>query len=306
MKIYIRQVDTGFYLSTNENSNGKYLHRNGNIEHQAVNGKYDMITLYTKDDSSWHKTIQEAVDTCDRLGYEHNHPELSKKKVVNIVYTRCVNAYHLEFKSDDTTKWKVLYRNGEINNLGYVGNYADILTSPTSTWHKTLDEAINTCKKHGYKYLIEGKAQPKRLRTKPKVYYKVVKKDTLLSARHGILSSYDCHKIQYKIDEWVYAPLHEGIRTKLFVFDNLESAQKFANNRGVQDEAIYECHIKNPVKMFPVDIGVVHEWWTFINRLRKLRKGVNWEAIPANTVMILKKELPSIGASAVKLIKKVA
>ncbi len=73
---------------------------------------------------------------------------------------------------------------------------------------------------------------PKR----PKVYYKVVKSDTLKSCLTP-----DEFAVQYKIGEWVKAPA----RTKLFIFANLYDAKSWIEFGHTPNCDIYSCHVTN-------------------------------------------------------------
>jgi hypothetical protein len=103
----------------------------------------------------------------------------------------------------------------------------------------------------------------------------------------------ETYRTEYKIGEFV-GPTVAG--TRLFVFNNLESARAFRKSfsSGVRHE-IFECEVKNPVriKKIPAVIDVLNYW-----KRRKLHRKIRdyiifqWNA-PSN----------SYTASEVKLIR---
>jgi len=76
------------------------------------------------------------------------------------------------------------------------------------------------------------------------MYYKVVKKESLVSAFIGRFKKQErvTIQVQYKLDKWV-GPKVKG--TSLFVFDGLHHALHYSYFRA--DVDIYECKVKNPV-----------------------------------------------------------
>jgi len=116
-------------------------------------------------------------------------------------------------------------------------------------------------------------------------YYKVVNK-FLDSAR---ASEWDGFSIKYKIGEFVYPTLKNS---KLFVFDNLESAKDFAYKDW---DKIFECEVVNPskAKYMATFVSCIEDFWAAKNRKESV-KGYADKAVSG-----------TIFCDAVKLIKKV-
>ena len=121
----------------------------------------------------------------------------------------------------------------------------------------------------------------------PKVYYKVV------STYHNLSILCWKYRIHYIVGQWVYPNLRG---TKIFVFDNLEEAKKFAGN-------IYECEVINPTpghkyNLFAYGCGINYDRIEQMLKLKLAKKKfthLKMGFIPKGTVM----------CDAVKLIKQV-
>ncbi len=127
---------------------------------------------------------------------------------------------------------------------------------------------------------------------KPKIYYKVVKADTLKSCL-----TLDEFAVQYKVGEWVKAPT----RTKLFVFTNLDYAKSWTGLGWVENCNIYSCHVTNIGEYkWMMSIG-----WCFARNMRDLKKKIrskkkiefsDEQMVPAGTIF----------AGRVKLLEKMS
>lgn len=127
-------------------------------------------------------------------------------------------------------------------------------------------------------------------------YYKVVNKNLQSCCSPDSLDWYDKRpSVQYKMGEWVDAPLYEGLKSLLFVFDDLENAILFCNKKGFKWR-IFECEVKDPTQFYPCDtiFSIDRFWQLFFANKNEL------EASP-----IVNKDLPSILCSSVKLIREV-
>jgi hypothetical protein len=82
-----------------------------------------------------------------------------------------------------------------------------------------------------------------------KTYYKIVATD-----KERLVSTHGHHcfipglksVVVYKVGEFVSAPIMDGIKTKLFVFEGKEWALKFVEKLDVGDLHIFSCEVKNP------------------------------------------------------------
>lgn len=68
--------------------------------------------------------------------------------------------------------------------------------------------------------------------------------------------------ISYELNKTAYAPTG----TKLFVFDNIHNAQKFAR---INIGKLFECIVKNPRQPVQVRSYYRNTYWTLINEARK-------------------------------------
>lgn len=117
-------------------------------------------------------------------------------------------------------------------------------------------------------------------------YYKVTK-DNLVS-RCTDANETKRRQIQYKLNEWVDS--HPG--TRIFVFDNLDDARKFAH--GYFNSRIFECVVKGAIKHPGVEsVDKIQDFWYTFNILLKKKKKVK----------ITKFELASTPAVLVKSVK---
>ena len=124
------------------------------------------------------------------------------------------------------------------------------------------------------------------------IYYKVVRAN-LFSAR---TDSYEISRrmVKYKIGKWISAPNN----TRLFLFENLEDAQNFAN----QGERIFECKAIGVIRGFPAHFSFSY-YWNLIESLLKKKKKVNFDSKEFRGYTITNR--PSILAKKVKLVKEV-
>lgn len=99
---------------------------------------------------------------------------------------------------------------------------------------------------------------------KNKIYYKVVYKHNLRSAR----APYNC-AIEYKIGKFVKPTLPNS---KLFVFNSLQKAKRFCSS--LCDECIYKCEVKNPSipKYMCRTIEHIQEFWIQRKNHKKISK----------------------------------
>ena len=124
-------------------------------------------------------------------------------------------------------------------------------------------------------------------------YYKVVcmrydEKVSVGSSIHG-----QC--LRYNIDYWTTPKIKHS---KLFVFNNINSAKTFANTYlGVGLTYVYECEVKNPQKLKVIVSPFTHrleDVWKLWKNKKKYSHLLSWE-LPKGTVHV----------DAVKLIKRV-
>ncbi len=93
-------------------------------------------------------------------------------------------------------------------------------------------------------------------------------------------------RVIYKFKKWVY-PQIEG--TKLFVFDNLQSAIDFCGSDYFK--RIFECEVKNPTKRYNIFYWQCYINWSVITNMLKLRKlhrkftHLKSNTLPNNTVV---------------------
>lgn len=123
-------------------------------------------------------------------------------------------------------------------------------------------------------------------------YYKVVNSD-LTSATVFKADPIDKRTpVQYKINEWVNAPNN----TRLFVFDNLDEAKKFAWERVAR---LFECQIKGRIKHQGVDrFAHTSLFWEEFNLQLKKKKKINISKYPTAST-------PAVLAKSVKLTKEI-
>jgi len=83
-----------------------------------------------------------------------------------------------------------------------------------------------------------------------KTYYKVVRNNTF--TRNNEKTSSWMHApvlCVYTPEVWTYAPALKGLKTKLFVFDDIGHAQQYAKQYSCYANiAIWECEVQNPTK----------------------------------------------------------
>ena len=106
--------------------------------------------------------------------------------------------------------------------------------------------------------------------------------------------------MNYSVDKWVEAPQD----TRLFVFDNLDKAIALAQEFSCD---VYECKIRGHIKLFGSKLVMDNkQFWNKLKPLIKNRHS-NWktrEDLQKITGLEIH-ETESIGAKAVKLVKKV-
>lgn len=83
-------------------------------------------------------------------------------------------------------------------------------------------------------------------------------------------------KVEYELDEWTYPKL---AGSKLFVFDNLESAQHMISRYNWEySHKIYKCKVKNPISV-KIDQGTVlssYDVWNNYIEQKKKKKKITW------------------------------
>ncbi len=180
-------------------------------------------------------------------------------------------------------KRELRFINAKQNNLNKADNSGIIpRTAPSNT--DMLD------------YLVKIEPQAKKAAKK---YYKVVTKDmeSLLSLR---VFSDKSLIVNYYTNQWVHAPED----TRLFVFDNLDKAIELAKK---YSSSVYECKIRGHIKLFGSKLIMDNKrFWDKLKPLIKNRHS-NWktrEDLQKITGLEIH-ETESIGAKAVKLVKKV-
>ena len=104
---------------------------------------------------------------------------------------------------------------------------------------------------------------------------------------YKILTSQLCslnaqHIVRYKIGEWVSPVIPNS---KLFVFDTLENVRLYADKFSYPYKCIFQCEVKNPVrvKRIPFSLEDVYQFW--IKRLAKKRNIMTMPA-PKGTLLV--------------------
>ena len=135
--------------------------------------------------------------------------------------------------------------------------------------------------------------------TSPKIYYKAVRPNlkSACNAAHDAFSGFR-KNVQYKVNEWVKAPDD----TRLFVFDNLDKAKRFAY--GEYD--VWECHVKGARKGFPCNqITEITSFWKILNeKFFSKKKKINFKS--EDLIWRIENSVPSILAKQVKLVRKIS
>ena len=189
-----------------------------------------------------------------------------------------------------------LHRSGDTRTAAISGMWdgEEMYTKPDSSWHKTLDEAVATCEKYGYAHNYQA--------VPTKKYYKVVKEYV-----RGQYTSARCGSVNYVIGEWSQAPVDPyGNKTRLFIFDNLDEAKRFAFN---ESDRVFECQVKTPIKVSPSRFASGNRgYWETFNTLRARHRKVTNESMKKECrVLDLNTRWQNVCVTqAVKLIKKVS
>lgn len=125
-----------------------------------------------------------------------------------------------------------------------------------------------------------------------KIYYKVVQRNLQSCSLSAYFPS--SFRVTYKIGQFVRPNVS---KTKLFIFENLEDAEKFRNNEccgSIWD--IYSCEVKNPSKpKYIAWISNIAEFWKIKFNHKKISDEVGKEPITG-----------TVFCDAVKLLEKVS
>lgn len=125
-----------------------------------------------------------------------------------------------------------------------------------------------------------------------KKYYKLVR-----TAYDDSLKSYAGGDLEYKLNEWTIAPDD----TRLFVFDDLETAKKYANYY----YPLYECEIVGGIKGFGAYFFSNNSsFWKLFNKKVKSKKKIIFTKQEFDNIPLA--EMSAVLCKKVKLIKKVA
>lgn len=123
------------------------------------------------------------------------------------------------------------------------------------------------------------------------MYYKVLR-NGLVSANVHPLPIYinSGISIKYSLGEWTF-PKIKG--SKLFVFEDLNLARKYANF--CCQKILYECEVKNPKEKGPASSYHIFEILKAIRQKKKYSHLINYKNVPDGTIF----------CDAVKLIERV-
>jgi len=135
-----------------------------------------------------------------------------------------------------------------------------------------------------------------------KTYYKVVNRyfESAWVSKYIFIcpTNVSCQilNVKYKLDEWTF-PKVKG--SKLFVFDDIDSAKLFAyNNNGIT----YKCEVLNPKKTGPFYSGVVSNAKATILMWKKYTQKKKYSHLVWGLCLVPRH---TVWVDAVKLIKKV-
>jgi len=112
----------------------------------------------------------------------------------------------------------------------------------------------------------------------------------------------------YSPSKWTTAPLHSGVPTKLFVFDDLDDAKLYASSPSKRYE-VWECQVENPTKhrargvVHPLNI---HSYWREYNLFKKKKKSISAFMTHCRNNKMLLSSVEAIMVDAVKLTKQIA